>query len=268
MLLLFYCCVIFGVSLAGGWLVSRANLSHRQLELVVSFVAGVIFGISLLHLLPHAVGQLGDPELAMYCVLAGFLTMFFLERVVCFHHHHAEKNDHADAHHYCSHHALTWTGAVLGLSLHSILAGVALASGVVSAGDVASGWPGVGVFFAIVLHKPFDSMSVLGLMRARNLEPKLCSAVNALFALAVPLGALLFMFGVSQALLSPDFVALMLAFAAGMFLCISLSDLLPELQFHQHDRVALSVALLLGIGVAVAIGFLEPESLHHQHSHH
>ena len=37
-----------------------------------------------------------------------------------------------------------------------------------------------------------------------------------------------------------------LAFSAGTFLCIALSDLLPELQFHAHDRFKLSVALLAG----------------------
>jgi zinc and cadmium transporter len=56
-----------------------------------------------------------------------------------------------------------------------------------------------------------------------------------------------------------------LAFSAGVFLCISLSDLLPELEFHAHDRLKLSLALLIGVAVAYAIGFVEPE---HAHSHH
>ncbi|MHC5543735.1 ZIP family metal transporter, partial [Singulisphaera rosea] len=37
-----------------------------------------------------------------------------------------------------------------------------------------------------------------------------------------------------------------LAFSAGTFLCIALSDLLPELQFHAHDRLTLSASLLAG----------------------
>ncbi len=44
-----------------------------------------------------------------------------------------------------------------------------------------------------------------------------------------------------------------LAFSAGVFLCISLSDLLPELEFHAHDRVVLSLALIAGIALAYAI---------------
>ena len=50
-----------------------------------------------------------------------------------------------------------------------------------------------------------------------------------------------------------------LAFSAGVFICISLSDLLPELEFHAHDRFKLSLALLLGVAAAWGIGYLEPE---------
>ena len=40
-------------------------------------------------------------------------------------------------------------------------------------------------------------------------------------------------------------------------MCIALSDLLPELQFHQHDRLKLSVALLLGVALAWGVTRLE-----------
>ncbi len=53
------------------------------------------------------------------------------------------------------------------------------------------------------------------------------------------------------------YIACALAFSAGTFLCISLSDLLPELQFHRHDRVKLSAALLFGLAVAHLAAQLE-----------
>ena len=55
-----------------------------------------------------------------------------------------------------------------------------------------------------------------------------------------------------------------LAFAAGVFLCIALSDILPEVAFHSHDRFALSAALLVGVALAYGVGLLESE---HMHSH-
>ena len=82
--------------------------------------------------------------------------------------------------------------------------------------------------------------------------------LNGLFALASPLGAALFYFGASQfSGGNTPVLGYSLAFCAGSFLCIASSDLLPELQFHSHDRFKLSVALLAGIAVAVIIGQLE-----------
>jgi zinc and cadmium transporter len=57
-------------------------------------------------------------------------------------------------------------------------------------------------------------------------------------------------------------VAAALAFSAGAFICIALSDLLPEVHFHSHDRTKLTVAFLLGIGLAYGIGVLEPANFH------
>ena len=86
---------------------------------------------------------------------------------------------------------------------------------------------------------------------------------NLLFALMCPLGALLFFFGVDFLGDNRDYlVAAALAFSAGAFICIALSDLLPEVHFHSHDRTRLTLAFLLGIGLAYAIGALEPANFH------
>jgi zinc and cadmium transporter len=60
-----------------------------------------------------------------------------------------------------------------------------------------------------------------------------------------------------------------LAFSAGTFLCIATSDLLPELQFHSHDRLKLSLALLAGVALATIGAYfdLAGHSHHETHSH-
>ena len=63
---------------------------------------------------------------------------------------------------------------------------------------------------------------------------------------------------------NPVFLGGALAFCAGTFLCIACADLLPELQFHSHDRLKLSVALAAGLAVAILIGQFEASS----HAHH
>lgn len=263
-LLAYYCLAIVAASIAGGLLPGWLKLSHRRTEMVVSFVAGTMLGVAMLHLLPHAIAASGDGPSATLGVfrwtLVGFLAMFFIERFFCFHHHDAPDDEEGHVGHSCGHdhshseHApqLSWSGAAMGLTLHSLLAGVALAASVRHAPDSAS-WAGLGAFLAIVLHKPLDAMTIAVLMGHGRWSSGMQAAVNGLFALAVPAGVLLFNLGVAplggEGEASTG-VAAGVAFSAGVFLCVAMSDLLPELQFHDHDRIALSVALVLGLGVA------------------
>ena len=92
--------------------------------------------------------------------------------------------------------------------------------------------------------------------------------VNLLFALLVPAGVGLFMAGASAAGGTAVAVPFALAFSAGTFLCIAAADLLPEVQFHRHDRVGLSASLLIGLALAGTIARLESSVAQaHDHSH-
>lgn len=301
-LMVYYCALIVAASVLGGMAPLWLRLSHRWMECAVSFVAGVMLGIALLHLLPHAVLACVEgaaPELvaprvswALGTCLLGFLTMFFVERFLCFHHHDVpeqpadqgdddQKSDQHCVHHHgganneatgcCEHdhahtdHAtdLTWSGAALGLGLHSVIGGIGLAASVVHEADTAA-LPGFGVFLATVLHKPFDAMTISTLMARGGYSVAARLAANALFALAIPVGVAMFLMGIAWGASETGVgVGLALAFASGMFLCISMSDLLPELQFHHHDRLKLSAALLLGLAVAIVAAKFE--SLGHRH---
>ena len=241
-LAILYAGLVILASLVGGLIPVFYKLSHRQLQLALSFVAGIMLGVSLLHLLPEALEASNSVEVVMQGVLGGLLVMFLMERFFCFHHH--EPIDHGCSH---AHHHLRWSGAVIGLAFHSVVAGMALGASLVF--ETASGsLAGIGVFLSIALHKPFDAFTISTLMAAGGIRVRLTLLVNLLFSLLVPLGMVIFFYGQNVALLDGQLITLTLAFSAGMFLCLSLSDLLPELQFHSHDRFALSLALLCGLG--------------------
>ena len=87
-------------------------------------------------------------------------------------------------------------------------------------------------------------------------------AANLGFAVLCPLGALLFVWGVGLFGDPAYVVGCALAFSAGVFLCISLGDLLPEVHFHSHDRIKLTVVFLVGIGLAYGLRFIEPGMTH------
>src|SRR5580704_1401845 len=276
-LLAVYCVLVLLASLAGGWLLLMIHLNHTRLQLAVSFVAGLMLGIALLHFLPDASEQLPSLTITVNWMLGGFLAMFFVQRFFHFHHHdlpdgdpedccgHDEAEDHA--HHHAEHahtladksaKQLSWVGTALGLTLHSLLDGLALAAAVAAGAQKNAPVAGLGVALVVILHKPFDAMAVTTLMAAGGSSKFSRHVLNGLFALASPLGALLFYLGASHfAGGNVPVVGYALAFCAGSFLCIASSDLLPELQFHSHDRFKLSFMLLAVLAVAILIGQLE-----------
>jgi len=295
LLLTVYCLLTVAASLAGGLLPIYIRLTHRRMQMALSFVSGVMLGVAVLHLLPHAWAEFaaggqdaGEPaslDAVAGWLLGGFLAMFLLERFFSFHQHEVEVRGDgvhapaAAAHHGHDHddghpprHALSWGGAFLGLTVHSVLNGVALAASVATAThgehEPAALLGGLGVFLVIVLHKPFDALTIGTLMAAGGRSRSARHAANVLFALMVPAGAAAFYLGLEAATASAHLViGATLALSAGMFLCIALSDLLPELQFHQHDRVKLTLALLAGLAVAWSVGLFEGEAHEHDHGH-
>ena len=259
-LLVCYSLLAFLAALAGGALPSLFKLTHARLQIAISLVAGLMLGLSLLGLLPHAIGEMHSAQLATGWLLGGFLLMFFLQRFLPFHHHDVAEGSPVEP---CGHahslaersaRGLSWMGVAIGLSLHSIFDGLAMAAAVAADAHKHGGALGLGAALAVILHKPFGALAIITLMASSGAARSSQRLVNLAFALVTPLGALLFYFGAGAwAHEHPVWLGYALAFCAGTFLCIACADLLPELQFHRHDRVKLSLALLTGLAVAVAI---------------
>ena len=250
-----------------------------------------MLGAAFFHMMPEAVA-VGSPG-ALKWTAFGLLSLFFLERFFAFHHHEAPADPadpcppHRHEHLHGGGHSagvidpdapgsggsrsdtkgssLHWGAAAFGLAVHSLAGGVALASAAAAhphAGgrpDGALGPAAWGVFLATVVHKPADALTIVSLMLRGGASKPLAHAVNGAFALMIPAGAALFFLGAGRlAPASADaLTASALAFSAGTFLCIALSDLLPELQFHAHDRLKLSAALLGGVLLMAAASLWE-----------
>jgi zinc and cadmium transporter len=287
LLLTVYCLLIAAAALGGGWLPMLFRMSHTRMQLTMSFVGGAMLGVGFLHLLPHAYFELRDVYQTVWWLLGGFMAMFFMERVFQFHHHdaapaadadcdHEEQSSHQHVHGQVAAHMhggkdrkLSWKATLAGLLLHSALDGVALAASVAAMADRGEPMAGLVVFLAVFLHKPFDSLTLGTMMAVSRCTERQRHAVNFIYALGVPLGVVLFQLGADRLVSSPQhLVGIALAFAAGTFLCISTSDLLPELQFHSHDRFKLSAALLLGLTMTGLIVWLDEATHDHAHETH
>jgi len=280
-LLVLYCAAIALLSLVGGLLPNWVQMTHTRTQLIMSFVSGLMLGVAFYHLLPHSIAlqpSAGGADISVWWLMIGLITMLLLLRMFHFHQHdfsaaeaghhdqHAHVDDGHDHHHVVAPpaaHRLSWVGLALGLGLHTLIDGIALGAAMQGELGHAASLLGVGVFLAILLHKPLDAMSITTIMEAGGWSRRSRTLANIGFALLCPLGALLFYFGVDLLGDARHYaVAVALAFAAGAFICIALSDLLPEVHFHSHDRGKLTLAFLAGIILAYAIGIVEPAGAH------
>ena len=147
-----------------------------------------------------------------------------------------------------------------------IALGTSIRVGEIHGGE--AGLAGLGVFLAILLHKPLDAFSIIGLLQAAGHSVRTRMVVNIGFAMLCPVVALLTFWGIGfLGHWEEEVVGYVLVLAAGAFLCISLSDLLPEIHFHTHDRAKLTVCFLVGIALAYGLYFIESGVVHGLETH-
>ncbi|HSN92754.1 MAG TPA: ZIP family metal transporter [Anaeromyxobacteraceae bacterium] len=252
-----YTGAILAGALAGGSLPLLGRSARSDLGL--SFSAGVMLGASFLHMLPEALEEAGARVVPF--VLVGFLALYLLERFVLVHlcaepgpnallaaratevHGHGSDHRHGDGTG-CDVHTLGMA-AFLGMSLHTVVDGFAL--GAASAGTRV----GFLVFLAILAHKVPSSFSLSAILRDEGWSRGRTLAMNAVFALMVPVGAGLYL-AVSRVADARAFTAYALAGSAGTFLHLALSDIVPDLHRRGGSRLV-PVAMLAGIGAMWAL---------------
>lgn len=204
----------------------KGKILQRILFYTVAFAAGSMIGASMFHLLPEALGQGLDPLQVFIFVVAGFLVFFILEKYLRWRHCHED-----DCH---THEHLGWMNLV-GDGLHNIIDGMIVFAAF--AGGPALGIP---VVLSIILHEVPQELSDFGVLLYSGFSKKKALLFNFISALFALLGVLLayFFFGNNR------FVEVfLLPVAAGGFLYIAASDLVPEI--HKDRNLVRSIISLL-----------------------
>jgi len=240
--LLLYCLIIFLAAFTGGLLTLIKKWSDELLHLFLSFGAGIFLGAVFLHLLPEALSHDHGDEAAL-ATLAGFMLIFFFERFL-FASGVGENANHAG-------HKVISISAMVGLSVHSLVAGFGLA-----VGDASSASIGSLIFFSILAHKTTAAFSLTSLFLLAKLSRRQIVGLLLLFSLMTPAGALIFapMFQMLQ----ETTMATLLGVTSGTFLYVATGEMLPEV-FHTRENRWLKLSLMV---VGIIIMSLLGESAH------
>lgn len=245
------------VSLVGGvLLLTREKFASKVSHFLSSFAAGALLGAAFFDLLPEAAHEAeqavaeGRGEVNIFLwALIGLLTFFLLERFIhWFHRHHDHKVTRDKS---------VVSLVTLGDSLHNFIDGV-----VIAATFMVSIPLGIVTTLAVAAHEIPQEIGDFGILLHKGMRRTQILLLNVASSLAALLGALItYSSGKSIEGVLPIFLSL----AAGFFIYIAASDLIPEIHMQEKRKVAVIETLLLLFGVLIvylAIGLVEGLGLH------
>mgnify|MGYP001592551388 CR=1 FL=1 len=216
-----------------GFLLNKKILEEALLVLI-ALSAGALMGGAFLHLIPEASRMIKMNTVFIY-VLAGFALFFILERVLFWRHCHEEK---------CSVHSFAYMN-LAGDALHNLI------DGLVIAGSFTAGIPlGITTTIAVALHEIPQEISDFGVLVYGGFKRKTALLLNFAIALAAMLGGIIGFF-LSSSIKSS--IPLLLSIAAGGFIYIAASDLVPELHKEKSIKKALLAFGFFILGIMLMI---------------
>jgi len=236
---------LFGLSL-------REKALRSSLFALVSLAVGALLGDAFIHLIPEAFAEGTDALSVSIAIIGGILVFFVIEKVLHWHHHQGIED---------AEHATKPVGKLVLISdgFHNFIDGI-----IIGASYLVSPEVGIATTVAVILHEipqeigDFGVLLHAGYSRAKalwfNFLSALFAVAGAVFAFAIGAGA-------------EELMVWMVPIAAGGFVYIALSDLIPELH-GQSDKSAghafkQFVWILIGVLLMVLLTGLEG----HGHAH-
>lgn len=173
-------------------------------------------------------------------ILLGFLIMFILEKLV--HNHHSKKCNSGD----CHGHAYNLAPVnLIGDGIHNFI------DGLVIAGAYAINFTiGIATTLSVIFHEIPQEIADLGVLLYSGLSKKKAIILNFISSLTAIIGAVVGIVLVSKI---HNFTSFMIPFAAGNFIYIAASNLVPELHRHCKFKETLLHLLAIAIGVGITI---------------
>ncbi|MBD3238389.1 MAG: ZIP family metal transporter [Candidatus Moranbacteria bacterium] len=196
-------------------IIIKVKKNTKQISIyLVALSAGTFLGGAFLHLLPEAAEKL-ELDLIYPVLLIAFSCYYILEKLIHWRHCHKKA---------CAVHAFGYMN-LIGDSVHNFIDGLIIASAFLT--DVKLG---IATLIAVALHEIPQEIGDFGVLIQAGFKTKKALLVNYLVAITVIFG------GVVGFLLINQLTAIkpyLLVIAAGGFMYIAMSDLIPEIRQKQ-----------------------------------
>lgn len=209
---------------------------RRILLVLVSFAVGGLFGDAFIHLIPEAFKQLGLGLSTSLLIILGIILFFAVEKLIRWRHCHLPVSEH----HLHPVAALN----LVGDAVHNCLDGV-----LIGASYAVSIPIGVTTTLAVLLHEIPHEIGDFAILVHAGFTVRRAILFNFLTALTAILGTVL---ALTVGPHVQAFSVSMLPVAAGGFIYIAGSDLIPEIQ-ESCDGIRMTVVQFLAIVLGIAI---------------
>jgi zinc and cadmium transporter len=232
------------LSLIGIVCISIGKQRLRQIIFVlVSLAVGSLFGDAFIHLLPESFKKFEVKVEASMYVLAGIFTFFILEKFLLWRHRHTLE--HNNPIHPVGYMNLFADG------VHNLIDGM-----IIGASYLVSLPVGIATTMAVIFHEIPHELGNLFVLLYAGFTIKKALFFNFLSATLAILGAIISLWLGSNL---ENFSVLMLPMAAGGFIYIAGSDLVPELnkEVEPSKSVVQLIAIGMGVGLMLLLTMLE-----------
>jgi zinc and cadmium transporter len=206
---------------------------------LVAFSAGALLGGAFLHMIPESIGKFKTNQEVFILVLIGFSIFFLLEQFIHWHHCHKLPSEHKKP--------VTYL-ILIADGIHNFIGGLAIAGAFII--DIRMGMV---TWIAAAAHEIPQELGDFGILIHGGWSKKKALIFNFISASTIILGALLAYF-----LSNYINITFLVPLAAGNFIYIACSDLIPEVKHgcSVKNNIIHFIFFILGILLIYLVSFI------------
>lgn len=234
--------IVSAIAFIGLWTFAMKTPQLQRIVLyLVSFSAGALLGDAFIHLLPEAADGGFGLSISLY-ILLGIIVSFVIEKII-WRHCHLHKC--AASHHHVQPQPFAYLN-LIGDGVHNFIDGL-----IIGGSYLVSVPVGVSTTLAVILHEIPQEIGDFGVLIHGGFKRSQALFYNFLSGLTSVIGVIVALL-LSE---TTNVTNVLVPFAAGSFIYIACTDLLPELHksVKMKESVGQLVAFIAGIGVMVLL---------------